>query len=93
MRTQKQKKPKVSEGNEDSRWLSVIGRALAYQCLNSAEIKDKRMGEKAAFLTALGLPRKDVAAMLGTSVESIGVQLTKRRKNKGKRAKNAKSKK
>lgn len=90
---QKQKILKDSEGSEESLWLSVIGRALAYQCLNSAEIQEKNMGDRAAFLTALGLPRKNVAAMLDTTVESIGVQMTKRSKNKKKKAKNAKNKK
>jgi len=88
------KETKTSKAAEDSVWLSVVGRALAYQCLNSSEIKDKTLGERAGFLTALGLPREDVAAMLNTTVESVRVQLSKKKKKKKhKRSKDAKGKK
>jgi len=76
------KRQDISAVTDDGIWLSVIGRALAFQCLESSGLRTKPMGEQVKFLTALGLPRKDVAAMLDTSEESVRVQLSQKKKSK-----------
>lgn len=74
----------ASTGPDDSVWLRVIGKALAYQCLCSSEMKNETMGEQARFLVALGLPRKDIAAMLSTTENSVSAQLAKKKKTRKK---------
>ena len=63
-------------------WVPVIGRSLAYLCLTTGELKDKNLGQKAGFLEALGIERKEVATMLGTSVASITETLSKAKRGK-----------
>jgi len=66
-------------------WLSVVGKALAYLCLQDVITKDaKRVSDllgKMEFLEGMGVPRHDAAAMLGTTANSVGVLA--RRKMKG----------
>lgn len=76
---------------DETPWLAIIGRSLAYLALHRQELGNAGVGEKAAFLEALGLPRADVAAMLGTSVESVGVLLRRKKKNRGGRREKAKN--
>ena len=72
-------------------WLPVIGRALAYLCLHNVGIDKKTIADKATFLEGLGLDRKDIADMLGTSHASVS-ELLRVAKNKSKKGpkKNAK---
>ena len=65
-------------------WLPVIGRALAYLCLHNVGIDKETIGEKAAFLEGLGLDRRDIADMLGTSHASVA-ELLRVAKNKSKK--------
>jgi hypothetical protein len=69
--------------SQDETWMPVIARALAYLALHKQELGNAGIGEKSAFLEALGLPRSDIAAMLNTTVDSIAELLRQRRK-KGK---------
>jgi hypothetical protein len=66
---------------EGSDWLAVIGRALAQISLSVNNLNDKTTAEKAGYLEALGVGRKDVAAMLGTSVASV-TELLRQARNK-----------
>jgi hypothetical protein len=52
-------------------WLPVIARSLAYIALTAAKMDDKTTAERARFLEGLGLGRKEVAAMLGTTYASV----------------------
>lgn len=70
---------------DDTEWMPVIGRSLAYLCLTAAEMRDEPMLGQAHFLEALGLSRREVAQMLGTSVDSIGAQERQARNKGGKR--------
>jgi hypothetical protein len=76
------------DANQD-RWLSVIGRSLAYICLNSEGATEKNIQQKAQFLESLGLSRADAAAMLGTTPASITELHRRARNTKGKRGKAA----
>jgi hypothetical protein len=64
---------------------TVIGRSLAFLCLQNSETKNRTVLEKAEFLSALGLPFADAAKMLGSTAESLRVMSY----NKGMRAKGA----
>jgi len=71
-------------GSELEKVCTVIGRSLAYLCLQNSEAKDRTVLEKAEFLSALGLPFADAAKMLGSTSESLRVMsYTKGKKAKG----------
>ena len=78
---------------DDVDWMPVIGRSLAYLCLTAAEMRDEPMLAQARFLEGLGLERREVAKMLGTSVDSIGAQARQARNKRGKGGNSKKSKK
>jgi hypothetical protein len=66
-------------------WLSVIARSLAFICLDKANLREKSVGEQAGFLQSSGLPRKDAANMLNTTVNSLKVLASMARKKKSDR--------
>jgi len=59
-------------------WTEVIAKALTYLVVSSPGLKDKKVTEKAAFLMGLGLARKDAAAVLGSTDDSLRVNLPKK---------------
>ncbi len=71
-------------------WLPVIGRSLAYLCLDIARRRDrdkfKEVLDKVKFLEGLGLPQDAAAEAAGSTAESVRVA----RYNKSKAKKNAK---
>ncbi len=58
-------------------WSAVIARSLAYQAMHLAGLADAKVLEKAQFLMMLGLPRPDAAALVGSTDESLRVQLSR----------------
>lgn len=68
---------------ENSKWLAVIGRALAFLCLAQADLRDKDLATQGQFLESLGLSRKEAAALLGTSYASLTELLRLASKKKG----------
>lgn len=54
-------------------WEPFIGRALAYVSLHLADMRSRTILEQAEFLIRLGLPRKEAAAVVGSTDESIRV--------------------
>lgn len=72
--------------NDDAEWMPIVGRSLSYLCLIAAEMRDEPMLIQAHFLEGLGLPRREVAKILGTSVDSIGAQERQARTKGGKHA-------
>lgn len=52
-------------------WSAFSGRALAFLCLHFADVGSKTVLEKADFLAGLGLPRREAAAVLGTTEKSL----------------------
>ena len=60
-------------------WNEVIAKALTYLVVNSPGLKDKKVTEKATFLMGLGLARKDAAAVLGSTDDSLRVNLPKKK--------------
>jgi hypothetical protein len=82
----------VSDQETYQNWIPVIAGSLAYLCVQVGELKDKGLTEKAAFLEAAGVDRKDVAAMLGTTYGSISEMLSKAKRSKKGGKKNGKRK-
>ncbi len=70
----------ATTNEESDRWLAVIGRSLAFLCLHHADLRDKDIGEQAELLEALGLARRDTAALLNSTEASVGELLRVRRK-------------
>ncbi len=64
-------------------WLPVIGKALAVLAMHRSELGNSEVIVKAEFLEGLGIPRADVAQMLGSSSESLRVMFSNRKKKKG----------
>ena len=64
---------------------TIIGRSLAYLCLQNTDImKNGTVLEKAKFLSGLGIAFPDAAKMLGSTRESLRVMAyTKGKKSKG----------
>jgi hypothetical protein len=58
-------------------WLPVIGRSLAYLCLDAARNREpdryKEVLDKVKFLEGLGMPTKDAAEAAGSTAESVRV--------------------
>jgi hypothetical protein len=77
--------------NEELAWLSVIARSLAFLCLHAADVRDKDLVTQATLLDSLGLIRRDTAALLGSTEESIRVVFWKAQKGKGGRGGSKKS--
>lgn len=78
-------------------WLSVIGKCLAYLCLEHARKEDPKafdtLPKKVQFLTGMGLTQDAAAYAAGSNPASVSVQLSKQRSKKGaKRAKKGKKK-
>lgn len=78
--------------DQEQVWFPVIGKALAVLAMHRSELGDSEAMIKAEFLEGLGIPRADVAAMLGSTADSLRVMLS-RRKKKGARRGKGKSKK
>jgi hypothetical protein len=74
----------LANQSESEIWIPIIGRALAHLCLQGSSAKDGTTAEKARFLEGLGLNRKDVADMLGTTSASV-TELLRQAKNRKKR--------
>jgi hypothetical protein len=83
-------------GAEGANWekvATVIGRSLAFLCLQYTSAKDGTMLERAEFLRALGLPYSDSAGMLGSTEASLKELARLAKKPKGARgARQAKAK-
>jgi hypothetical protein len=70
-------------GNTDRDWQAVIGRALAFLCLTQADLRDKGLAEQTLFLEGLGLTRKEAAAMLGSTADSLTELIRQSKLKKG----------
>jgi hypothetical protein len=79
-------------------WLPIIGKALAYICLNHAIEKAPKKYEgvlaKVKFLQGLGISRDDAALAVGSSPASVQVRISQtksgRRRNGTKKTKKQK---
>jgi hypothetical protein len=71
-------------------WLPVIGKALAYLCLQEAHRKEPNRFDtvlkQVKFLQGLGLSRNDAAEAAGSSADSVRVMHSRRESTKVKNA-------
>ena len=71
----------------ETNWLSVIGRCLAFLCLEQAKRaeaqKYKDVQSKVNFLEGLGLPRDDAAFAAGSTPASVAELARQKAKAKG----------
>ena len=81
----------MQENPSNQDWLAVIGRALAQISMHLAQVSDKTISERAAFLSNLGLERNEIAVMVGSSTASISELLRQRSKKEEANAKSKKS--
>lgn len=58
-------------------WMAVSARAQAYQALHLAQLSDKSLVERANFLMTLGLSRSEAAGLLGSTDDSLRVQMAR----------------
>jgi hypothetical protein len=74
------------EASEDV-WLSVIGRCLAYLCLEQAKKQDPKkfdtVNKKVDFLKGMGLPKDAVAYVAGSTPASVAELARQQRAKKG----------
>jgi hypothetical protein len=80
------------ETSTQEQWFQVIARALSYLCINATDLRDADLTRKAVLLEGLGLPRRDVATLLGTTEDIVRVQVNaakrggaRKRRGKGKK--------
>jgi hypothetical protein len=74
---------------DSGKWLSVIGRSLAYLCLQKAQEAKAFSGvlEKVDFLKSLGLSDADASHAAGSTPESVRVMRAQKRGGKNGRKK------
>jgi hypothetical protein len=76
-----------STKDEDGTWLPVIGRSLAYLCLNRAQQAKpddfSNVLDKVKFLTNLGLPVADAAHIAGSNPASVRVLRSRKKGGRG----------
>lgn len=75
----------MSDDERTSAWDPVIGRSLAYICLQVGDLKEGTLTDRARFLKGLGLSTNDAAAILNTSAASINELFRQARQAKGSR--------
>jgi hypothetical protein len=64
----------------EAQWLAVIAKSLAVLAMHRSELGTSEIVIKAEFLEGLGLPRSEVARMLGTTPDSPRVMSARKKK-------------
>ena len=80
--------PTLEEGvTGEGYWMSVIAKALALICLHNADLRYADIGTQGDLLASLGVKRRDIAAILTTTEETVRVSMrTSKRSGRTKRA-------
>lgn len=67
----------TAQDDPQATWLPVIGKALAYLCMQQAQTKEpdkfNSVLKRVKFLEGLGLPQDDAAEAAGSSAQSVRV--------------------
>ncbi|HEV8693374.1 MAG TPA: hypothetical protein VGQ93_04180 [Lysobacter sp.] len=71
-----------NEVPDQDRWLRVIGRALSYLCIHATDLREAELTPKALLLGSFGLPRSDIAALLGTTEDTVRVSVNTAKREK-----------
>lgn len=83
----------VKAVQEDTNWVEVQAKALAYIAFHLSQLNEEELAVKAGFFDGLGVPREDAAKLLGSSAESIRKSLERQAKEGGKHGKKASTRK
>lgn len=73
----------MAENDQGPDWLAVVARSVAFLALHGSGLREKDLATQGEFLERLGLPRRDVAQLLGTNPASLTELLSRARKRKG----------
>lgn len=77
----------AEENSAEATWLPVIGKALAYLCLQEAQKKEPKKFDtvlkRVKFLQGLGLSQGDAAHAAGSSAASVQVLHSQAKSKKG----------
>jgi hypothetical protein len=75
----------VANEARETVWLAVIGKALAYLCVQDVAKNDpKRVGtllDKVRFLEGIGVPKNDAALLLGSTAASVATLASAKKKD------------
>jgi hypothetical protein len=86
----------AEDDSAEGAWLPVIGKALAYLCLQEAQKKEPEKFDtvlkRVKFLQGLGLNQSDAAYAAGSSAASVQVLHSQAKSKKGGKNGNAKKK-
>ncbi len=79
----------VDENDVQRTWLPVIGKSLAYLCLQEAHKKEPgkldSVLKRTKFLQGLGLSQSDAAETAGSSADSVRVMQSRTKRKKAKK--------
>lgn len=74
----------MADDLNEALWLSVIGKALAYLCVQHVSQNDPgRVGsllDKVQFLEGIGVPKGDAALILGSTSASVATLQSRKKK-------------
>jgi predicted transcriptional regulator len=68
--------------SSEDQWTPVIARSLALIAMKVADLDKKSISDRAAFLSTLGMPKEEIAPLLGSTSASIA-ELLRQRSKKG----------
>lgn len=71
---------KAADGADEFDWVPFIGHCVAILCLRATDMAERPLLDRAEYLMGLGLPRREAAAVLGSTDESLRVGFAKRAK-------------
>jgi hypothetical protein len=84
----------MAEELDGGAWLSVIGKALAYLCVQHVSQNDpERVGsllDKVKFLEGIGVPKGEAALILGSTAASVATLESRKKKGASNGRKKAK---
>lgn len=63
----------MANNDPGQNWQAVIARSLAFLALHNSGLREKDLTTQGIFLEQLGLPRQDIAELLGTTPASLAV--------------------
>ena len=70
---------------EETDWEAVAAKSLAILALSKSDLADKTIAERGEFLIGLGISRPEAAALLGTTDDSLRVNMSQRARGAAKK--------
>jgi hypothetical protein len=73
----------MAENDDGPDWQAVLARSSAFLALHNSGLRERDLATQGEFLERLGLPRRDAAALLGTTSASLTELLSRAKRRKG----------